>query len=61
VLLLDGDKIREWHKLYLEDGIQGLVTFNHEGGSRRLTVEQQDKLKGWIGTHDPRGWRMDRG
>jgi hypothetical protein len=31
VLFLDGDTIREWHKLYLEDGIEGLATFNHEG------------------------------
>src|ERR1019366_5492069 len=32
VLFLDGDTIREWHKLSLEDGIEGLATFNHQGG-----------------------------
>jgi transposase len=57
VLFLDGDTIREWHKLYLEDGIEGLATFNHEGGSCRLTAEQQDKLKAWIGTALPRTTR----
>jgi transposase len=57
VLFLDGDTIREWHKLYLEDGIEGLATFNHEGGSCRLTVEQQDKLKAWIGAALPRTTR----
>ena len=57
VLFLDGDTIREWHKLYLEDGIEGLATFNHEGGSCRLAAEQQDKLKAWIGTALPRTTR----
>jgi len=57
VRFLDGDTIREWHKLYLEDGIEGLATFNHEGGSCRLTAEQQDKLKAWIGTALPRTTR----
>jgi transposase len=57
VLFLDGDTVREWHKLYLEDGIEGLASFNHEGGSCRLTVEQQDKLKVWIGQTLPRSTR----
>jgi len=45
VLLLDGDTVRTWYLLYREDGIEGLASFGHEGGSCRLTVEQQDKLK----------------
>src|SRR5450631_2535770 len=45
VLLLDGDTIRIWYQLYQEDGIEGLASFGHEGGSCRLTVEQQDRLK----------------
>ena len=48
VLFLDDDTIRTWYQLYQEDGIEGLTSFNHEGGSCRLTVEQQDKLKAWI-------------
>ena len=54
VLFLDGDTIREWHKLYLEDGIEGLATFNHEGGNCRLTAEQQETLKAWIAETLPR-------
>ena len=45
VLFLDDDTIRGWYQLYQEDGFDGLASFNHEGGSCRLTVEQQDKLK----------------
>src|SRR5271157_4260110 len=48
VLLLDDDTIRLWYQLYQEDGIQGLTSFGHEGGTCRLTVAQQDKLKAWI-------------
>ena len=57
VLLLDDDTIRGWHRLYLEDGIEGLASFNHEGGSCRLSVEQQDKLKAWITEALPRTTR----
>jgi hypothetical protein len=31
MLFLDVDTIREWHKLDLEDGIEGLATFSYEG------------------------------
>jgi transposase len=57
VLLLDGDTIRTWYQLYQDDGIEGLASFGHEGGCCRLTVEQQDKLKAWIGTALPRTTR----
>ena len=57
VLLLDGDTIRTWYQLYQEDGIEGLASFGHEGGSCRLTVEQQDQLKAWIATTLPRSTR----
>ena len=58
VLLLDDDTIRNWHRLYLEDGIEGLASFNHEGGSCRLSVEQQGKLKAWITETLPRSTRQ---
>ena len=58
VLLLDDDTIRTWHRLYLEDGIEGLASFNHEGSSCRLAVEQQDKLKAWITETLPRTTRQ---
>jgi|SRR5580698_1814463 len=57
VLLLDGDTIRTWYQLYQEDGIEGLASFGHEGGSCRLTVEQQDQLKAWIAATLPRSTR----
>src|SRR5580692_8675650 len=57
VLFLDGDTIRTWYQLYQEDGIDGLAGLGHEGGSCRLTVEQQDKLKTWIGETLPRSTR----
>jgi transposase len=58
VLFLDDDTIRTWYQLYQEDGIEGLTSFNHEGGSCRLTVEQQDKLKAWITETLPRMTRQ---
>ena len=57
VLFLDNDTIRTWHQLYQEDGIEGLASFGHEGGTCRLTVEQQDKLKVWIAETLPRTTR----
>ena len=38
--------------------IEGLTSFNHEGGSCRLTVEQQDRLKAWIAETLPRTTRQ---
>src|SRR5664279_231907 len=58
VLFLDNDTIRTWYQLYLEDGIEGLATFNHDGGSCRLTAEQQEKLKAWIAETLPRTARQ---
>src|SRR5512133_1724121 len=45
VLLLDDDTIRTWHRLYEEDGIEGLASFGYEGSACRLSDEQQDRLK----------------
>jgi transposase len=57
VLLLDNDTIRLWYQLYQDDGIEGLTSFGHEGGTCRLTVTQQDKLKAWIAETLPRTTR----
>ena len=57
VLLLDPDTIRVWYLLYREDGIEGLTRFDHEGGVCRLSTEQQDRLKAWIGATLPRSTR----
>ena len=58
VLLLDDDTIRLWYQLYQDDGIEGLTSFSHEGGTCRLTVAQQVKLKSWITErrHARRAW-----
>jgi transposase len=57
VLLLDDDTVRTWHRLYEEDGIEGLASFGYEGGACRLSGEQQDKLKIWISEMLPRTTR----
>src|SRR5271156_4376864 len=56
-LLLDNDTIRTWYQLYQEDGIEGPASFGHEGGTCLLAVEQQDRLKTWIGETLPRSTR----
>src|SRR5687767_3518884 len=45
VLLIDDDTIRTWHRLFEEDGVDGLAGFNYGGRACQLTLEQQDKLK----------------
>src|SRR5271169_4915996 len=57
VLLLDDDTIRTWYQQYQDDGIEGLASFGHEGGSCRLSIEQQDKLTAWIAATLPRTTR----
>ncbi len=56
-LLLDDDTIRTWHRLYEEDGIEGLAGFGYEGSACRLSIEQQDKLKAWTAETLPRSTR----
>ena len=51
---LDDDTIRTWHRLYQEDGIEGLASFGYEGGACRLTGEQRALLKAWIAETLPR-------
>jgi len=58
VLFIDDDTVRTWHRLYEEDGIEGLAGFGHEGSACRLSLEQQDKLKAWIGETLPRSTRQ---
>ena len=57
VLYLDDDTIRTWHRLYQEDGIEGLASFGYEGGACRLTGEQRELLKTWIAETLPRTTR----
>ncbi len=53
-LLPDDDTVRTWHRLYEEDGLEGLATFGCEGSACRLSDEQQDKLRAWITETLPR-------
>jgi transposase len=57
VLLLDDDTVRTWHRLYEEDGIEGLVSFGYDGSACRLSDAQQAKLKSWIAATLPRTTR----
>ena len=54
VLYLDDDTIRTWHRLYQEDGIEGLASFGYEGCACRLTPEQRERLTAWITEALPR-------
>src|SRR3954466_7589137 len=58
VLLIDDDTIRTWHRLFEEDGVDGLAGFNYGGRACQLTLEQQAKLKAWVGDTLPRTTRM---
>jgi transposase len=41
VLFLDDDTVRTWHRLYEEDGIEGLTGFGYEGSACRLRLQTQ--------------------
>jgi len=58
VLFVDDDTIRTWHRLYEEDGIEGLASFGYEGSACRLNDEQQSKLIAWISETLPRTTRQ---
>ena len=58
VLFVDDDTIRTWHRLYKEDGIEGLASFDYEGSACRLDEEQQTKLAAWITETLPRTTRQ---
>ena len=58
VLLLDDDTVRTWHRLYEEDGIEGLTNFGYEGSACQLSGEQQGKLKAWVAAALPRTTRQ---
>ena len=41
VLLLDDDTVRTWHRLYEDEGIEGLVSFDYDGITCRLSQAQR--------------------
>src|SRR3954454_4268114 len=54
VLLIDDTTIRTWHDLFEKDGVDGLAGFNYGGRASLLSLEQQKKLKEWVGKTLPR-------
>jgi transposase len=54
VLLLGDDTIRTGHRLYEEDGFEGLASFGYDGSACRLGNEQQGQLKAWVTETLPR-------
>jgi len=58
VLFVDDDTVRTWHRLYEEDGIEGLAGFGYEGSACCLSDEQQSKLVAWITEALPRTTRQ---
>ena len=57
VLLLDDGTIRAWHKMFVEDGLEGLTRFEPGGSACQMNDEQQEKLKAWVGSVLPRSTR----
>lgn len=48
VLLIDDDTVRNWHRLYQDDGLAGIARLGYEGSDCRLNEGQQTELKSWI-------------
>jgi transposase len=57
VLLFDDDTIRGWYELFEQDGVEGLTRFEMGGSSGKMSAEQCDALKAWVGTSLPRSTR----
>jgi hypothetical protein len=49
VLLFDDDTIRGWYELFEQDGVEGLSRFEMGGSSGKMSAEQCDALKAWVG------------
>ena len=58
VLLFDDDTIRGWYELFERDGVEGLSRFEMGGSAGKLSAEQCDALKAWVGTSLPRSTRQ---
>jgi transposase len=57
VLLFDDDTIRGWYELFEQSGIEGLTRFEMGGSSGKMSVEQCESLKAWVGSTLPRTTR----
>jgi transposase len=56
-LLLDDDTIRAWHNLFVEEGIEGLTSFDTGGSAGFLSAAQEDALKAFVSATLPRSTR----
>ena len=56
-LLLDDDTVRNWHRAFERGGVAELKSFGHEGGSSRLSGEQESALSDWVDARCPRSIR----
>src|SRR5271170_6704585 len=58
VLLFDDDTIRGWYELFEQDGVEGLTRFDMGGSSGKMSAEQCDAPKAWVGSTLPRSTRQ---
>ena len=57
-LFVDDETVRRRHRLFLEDGLEGLTRFESGGSCPRLAEDQEAKLKAWIAATLPRSTRQ---
>ena len=57
VLFLDDDTIRNWHGLFVAEGLEGLTRFDAGGSASFLSAAQEDALKVFVSTTLPRSTR----
>src|ERR1700691_2498276 len=50
VLLFDDDTIRGWYELFEQEGVEGLSRFEMGGSAGKMSAEQCDALKAWVGS-----------
>lgn len=55
---VDDATVRQWHGLFLEDGVDGLLHFDSGGSSSRLTLTQETELVSWVSANLPRSTRL---
>ena len=58
VLLFDDDTIRGWYELFEQSGVEGLSRFEMGGSSGKMSAEQCEALKAWVGSTLPRSTRQ---
>src|SRR5215475_3692707 len=58
VLFLDDDTVRRWHRLFLEDGLEGLTRFDVGGRDGFLSMAQETALKAFVTASLPRNTRQ---